>query len=88
MWRSRCWLPSRQPSVAKMQAHLQQVGAGLCSCCCCCVQHVAALAVVECRPLDSSVWEQRLAARAALEAGSRSAHKPRSWQQLQQLIAR
>lgn len=52
------------------------------------LQHRANVVVVECMPADQAVWQQRLEARAALEAAADSSHKPKTWQQLEALIAR
>eukprot|EP00891_Asterochloris_glomerata_P009039 jgi/Astpho2/9039/Aster-x0840 len=51
-------------------------------------EHRANVVVVECMPADQAVWQQRLEARAALEAAADSSHKPKTWQQLEALIAR
>ena len=52
------------------------------------LQHRATVVVVECTPADQAVWRERLEARALLEAAADSSHKPRTWQQLEALIAR
>ncbi len=51
-------------------------------------QHGANIALVDCQPGDEAVWRHRLESRAAAEAATHTGHKPQTWEQLQQLIAR
>ena len=51
------------------------------------MQHRASIAVIECKPLDEVIWQQRLEGRAALDTAGNSSHKPRTWEQLKKLIA-
>jgi hypothetical protein len=55
---------------------------------CCALQNGAVVAVVECYAGDEARWRQQVEARAAAESDSDAAHKPQSWQQIQQLLQR
>lgn len=55
---------------------------------CCCQQRGARLVLVECEAGDEQRWRAQLEARGAQSAGSQQAHKPLTWQHLQQLLAR
>ncbi len=51
------------------------------------LQHDGALVVVvECVCSDEALWRQRLEQRGQQDASSERAHKPDSWEQLQQLL--
>jgi len=49
-------------------------------------QYTAKVYVVECTTQDESVWATRVQQRALQDIGSASSHKPRSWQDIQDLL--
>eukprot|EP00877_Chromochloris_zofingiensis_P006777 jgi/Chrzof1/2352/Cz11g11290.t1 len=52
------------------------------------LQFGASIAVVDCHAQNEELWQQRLSQRALTDRGSDAAHKPQSWQQLQDMIDR
>lgn len=48
----------------------------------------ARVVVIDCIASNEAEWRHRLEQRAAHDAGSAKVHKPQSWDELQQLLAR
>lgn len=84
--RAACsWCAQLELRGAAASGWLEHCVTAACLCAAAITQHGAVVAVVECIASDAAAWRQQLESRAAQQQVA-EAHKPQTWEDLQQLL--